>query len=592
MPPFATAQRGRFLMSLLLIPTLAFADDPRQADSPMLKLLKSGRVPAERQGTILEMIGKRGQPADLAYLYERALSQDGFSSELRHKALDALVDAALTRKVRPAGDLAGLARLIGDAKADASIRLAAVRLAGLWKVEAAEETLGVIAQAPETSEPLRAAALDALADLGGASGRLRIAALAADDRPWNVRARAVAALVKLDIEDAARRVGIVLRDLTGDHDPSPLLEAFLHRQSGAARLAEEIGKTQLPADAAKRTLRALYALGGADPALVSVLSQQAGLNAEVKPLDKPELDQLIAAVARRGNPERGEALFRRAELSCMKCHALAGAGGGVGPDLSALGSSSPIDYIINSIMLPDQAVKEPYQALLVLTNDGQVYHGIVVDKDNNRLVLKEATGELRVIPVAAIEDQKDGGSLMPKGLVNLLTRDEFIDLVRFLSELGKPGPYAIRATPTLQRWRVLKALPESLAPSVPDAEALRPPIRNADPDTWLPVYAKVSGDLPLDEVAELVKGPVAYLQGEIEVTVGGEVEVRLRAPAKTHAWIDERPIAVPGPALIRLEPGRHQLTLRVAAAGQGQALRVEVAKPVGSSAEYTVVGGR
>ena len=33
---------------------------------------------------------------------------------------------------------------------------------------------------------------------------------------------------------------------------------------------------------------------------------------------------------------------------------------------------------------------------------------------------------------------------MPKGLANLMTRAEFLDLVRFLSELGKPGPYAIR----------------------------------------------------------------------------------------------------------------------------------------------------
>ena len=126
----------------------------------------------------------------------------------------------------------------------------------------------------------------------------------------------------------------------------------------------------------------------------------------------------------------------------MSCHSLSKAGGDVGPDLSSIGQTSPPDYIINSILNPDQSIKEQYHTLVVLTSDGQVFQGIVTDKDDQRIVLKEATGATRAVPVASIEDQKPGGSLMPKGLANLMTRAEFVDLVRFLSELGKPGPYA------------------------------------------------------------------------------------------------------------------------------------------------------
>ena len=127
--------------------------------------------------------------------------------------------------------------------------------------------------------------------------------------------------------------------------------------------------------------------------------------------------------------------------------------------MSAIGQTSPPDYIINSILDPDQSIKEQYHTLVVQTSDGQVFQGIVTDKDDQRIVLKDATGAPRVVPVASIEDQKPGGSLMPKGLANLMTHAEFVDLVRFLSELGKPGPYAIRTTPTIQRWRVLEAGP-------------------------------------------------------------------------------------------------------------------------------------
>ena len=241
----------------------------------------------------------------------------------------------------------------------------------------------------------------------------------------------------------------------------------MNRQGGADVLAAALGRHAPPADSAKLALRAVYALGRADPALVATLSRAAGLSAETKPLTPTELNQLVAEVAAKGDPARGELIFRRADLNCMSCHSLTKAGGEVGPDLSAIGQTSPADYIINSILNPDQAIKEQYHTLVVQTSDGQVFQGIVTDKDDQRIVLKDATGAPRVVPVASIEDQKPGGSLMPKGLANLMTHAEFVDLVRFLSELGKPGPYAIRTTPTIQRWRVLKPVSEALATRFP-----------------------------------------------------------------------------------------------------------------------------
>ena len=200
------------------------------------------------------------------------------------------------------------------------------------------------------------------------------------------------------------------------------MAAFLNRQGGADVLAAKLGRHAPPADSAKLALRAVYALGHADPALVAALSRAAGLSAETKPLTPAELNQLVAEVAAQGDPARGELIFRRADLNCMSCHSLGKAGGDVGPDLSSVGQTSPPDYIINSIYNPDQAIKEQYHTLVVQTSDGQVFQGIVTDKDDQRIVLKDATGAPRVVPVASIEDQKPGGSLMPKGLANLMTR--------------------------------------------------------------------------------------------------------------------------------------------------------------------------
>ena len=87
----------------------------------------------------------------------------------------------------------------------------------------------------------------------------------------------------------------------------PLLAAFLDRQGGADKLAAALGRRKLPADAAKLALRAVYALGHSDPALVAALTKAAGIDAEVKPLDQGEMDALIADVAAKGDPARGEA---------------------------------------------------------------------------------------------------------------------------------------------------------------------------------------------------------------------------------------------------------------------------------------------
>ncbi len=229
-------------------------------------------------------------------------------------------------------------------------------------------------------------------------------------------------------------------------------------------------------------------------------------------------------------------------MNCVSCHSISKAGGDVGPDLSAIGQSSPADYIISSILTPDQSIKEQFHTLVVLTSDGHVFQGIVADKDNQRVVLREANGAMRAVPVESIEDQKPGGSLMPKGLVNLMTRAEFVDLVRFLSELGKPGPYAIRSTPTIQRWRVLKTGAEDLAGSVLSREAFRAQVLEAPPEHWISAYAKVDGALPLNEppVAATTGGKVVLLKGEIDVSSDGRIQIQLDSAAGVDLWVDDQ----------------------------------------------------
>jgi putative heme-binding domain-containing protein len=579
MRPIAT--RRRHAVFPLLLAALAwpvFAQDDSKPESAYVKLLK--KAPEGRMAQIVDLIGKRGTVDDLAYLYDRATAPEGLPGSVRLKALEVLADASVTRELRPKADFAGLGRLIESA--DPPARLAAIRLAGSWKAEATVASLRGIAGSKQTDPPTRAAAFEALASIGGSKAREAIDALASPDRSPSVRALAVASLARLDLALAAEKAAGVLTDDARIEDVTPLIAAFLDRQGGGDKLAAALEARKPTADGARLALRAVYALGRADESLISVLSKSAGLEAETKLPTKDEMDALVAEVAAKGNSARGEAIFRRAELNCMKCHALGGAAGGVGPELSALGLSSPVDYVVNSILIPDQAIKEEYQTRMVQTDDGRVYQGILVEEDDKRLVLKDATGEQRIVPVASIEDSKKGGSLMPKGLSNLLTRAEFVDLVRFLSELGKPGPYALRSTPTIQRWRVLKSPLDEI-----DG------VLKADPGQWLPAYSEVAGTLPIVDLSAMTAEKVVYIQGEIAVSAGGPIAIRFNSSKGLTGWIDNQPLPSGDAPTVEVAEGTHKLTLRVdLRARESASIRVEVAKVEGSSAEFSVVGGR
>lgn len=586
---------GRFagVFFVLALSSLAVrADEPKAAASPLVRLLESGRVPPERQPLILEQIGRRGSAADLGFLLRKSIDPAGLAPEVRRKALDVLADAARTRRLQPEGELAAIGDLLKSD--DPSSRLAATRLAGLWKVEALAGALRSQAMDPAATEALRAASLEALVHLGTEAALGTITALAGADQPASTRARAVSAWAALDLSAAARPVAEILRDAPAGFDPTPLLGAFLNRQGGPERLAAALAEGGLTPDAARLALRGMYGLGRSDAALVEVLSRAAGLDAEVQPLDAPAMARLIAEVNEHGNAARGEQVFRRKDLNCMGCHTVAGAGGNVGPDLSPVGSTSPVDYLAHSIMLPDQSIKEQYQTLVVATSGGEVFQGIVADRDDTRIILKEATGDLRTVAVSDIEEQKTGGSLMPKGLVNLVTHAEFVDLLRFLSELGKPGAYAIRPPSSIQRWQVFRDVPEILQANRPESIQVHTELLSAAPERWASASSLVSGQLPLADLQGVAGGPVLYLLGEFEVDAPGPLAVAVDAPEGVALWLNSRPVALDGSrAEITPGTGLQRLIVRIDLRQRNNpSIRVDLEKPSGSDARFTLASGR
>lgn len=593
MLPHSIRSRFLWLIVLSLLPLTApqevLADDPPSAVGSMLNLLKSGRVPEARLGAIVKLICDRGNEHDLRYIFDQIVESESWSADLKLDALRQLSEASSQRKLKPAGDLSGIQNLL--AAEDRQTLKLGIELSGQWGITGAFERLADLAtQANADQFEVQRLALGALTRISSEQARPVLTQLANSAERFPVRAAAISQLARIDAKTAAALGAKALAAAGERDDPGPLLDGFLDQEGGSAALATAVQQAPPAPDLAKLALRHMFAIGRTDAELTKVLSEVAGIAGEPKIPEGAELAALIAEVEQQGDAARGEAVFRRNDLSCLKCHAVSKAGGQIGPDLSAIGASSPADYVILSVLDPDQAIKEAYTTRVVITNEGRIYQGIVADRTANALVLRDAAGKETSIPVDDIDEEVEGKSLMPKGLVKFMTHAELVDLSKFLTQLGKPGNYAVRSTERVQRWKLLTETPEILLTEIPTGEAFVDLVLNSS--AWFSWYARVNGELPLQELQERTGQDVVYVQGACNVTKGGAVQLQFDDLQGLTVWIDSD-LATPDElASVELQTGVRLVTVRIDTAQRDAAsLKLEFLKPSGSKAEFSVVDG-
>ncbi len=571
---------------------LAFALQAARAPEALgtlTELLKAGQIPKASRADVLSVLAGLGTPGQQALVCDLTLAGDALRPDERVRVLEALRRATRGRPA-PAGMApVRLAVLFRDP--DPALAAAALRLAGAWKLRTLRPELVRIAADPRTFVPCRRAGVRALADLGGTDSMNQLRGLAATDRPYPVRAEAIAGLTALDLPGAAALAADLLGRPTGpDRDPSEVFAAFLQRAGGPAALTTALQRAPPSADTARVGLRIVHGTGVPAPALVAALRAANGEVGRARQLTPRAERRLLALVRSQGDPARGEAIFRRPVLGCLNCHAIAGAGGKVGPDLATVGASAPLDYLLESVLLPAKIIKDGYTCVHIVTKEGRVQTGILLRESPREVVLRDPTHDEIAIPVSDIEERSVGGSLMPNGLDQSLTDGELADLVRFLSELGNPGRYGPSHVPVARRWSYLNPPPESLLAL--DPAALGRALREDRSLPWALAYSLASGDLPLAEVAASGDG-TALVRCYLDVTTSGIAELRLNDPPGLALWVDGVPTPAGERVTLRLARGMHRVDLRIESARRKKGtLRCELHLPGGSSAQASFPAGR
>ena len=147
------------------------------------------------------------------------------------------------------------------------------------------------------------------------------------------------------------------------------------------------------------------------------------------------------------NYGNGKQLFTVA--NCVGCHKVDGVGREFGPDLTKLEPKWTSVDILKEILDPSAKINEKYQTNIIELGNGKVITGLVVEETPDVIKIVE-NPLIKTDPVVikrgdVVERTKSKVSIMPKGLLDKLTRDEILDLIAYVNARGNKNHAAFKA---------------------------------------------------------------------------------------------------------------------------------------------------
>ncbi|MDA1202015.1 MAG: GDSL-type esterase/lipase family protein [Planctomycetota bacterium] len=151
-----------------------------------------------------------------------------------------------------------------------------------------------------------------------------------------------------------------------------------------------------------------------------------------------DLEGSVAAMAAGRSFVHGRELFRTA--SCVACHKLGDEGNNFGPELAKLSKEMTALEITRHILDPSLKIDDRYRSTTIITDAGRVITGLVVEETPAAVAIVEnpvAKAEPIRIPKSEIDERTTSPvSIMPKGLLDTLNRDEVLDLIAYVAARG------------------------------------------------------------------------------------------------------------------------------------------------------------
>jgi putative heme-binding domain-containing protein len=291
--------------------------------------------------------------------------------------------------------------------------------------------LALDAQAPVDQ---RLAAIALLGHTDAATSGDALVRLLAPQHPADLQAAAVRAIVQLrDAPTAARLVEAARWQSFTSQLREAVLAALIADDQQVSVLLDAVERGAVPATAVG-PLRRGRLMNHRDAA---IQKRARSLFAAVESGDRMRAYERVraASVKRTGNTANGGAVF---VAHCAACHAVDGAGGQVGPDLSGI-RNQPADAILLHIIAPDYEISAGYQAYVVETRDRRTLVGRLESESPNSLTLRDGASQQHVILRSDVVSlSASTRSLMPPELERAMSEQDMADLIAWLKADRRP----------------------------------------------------------------------------------------------------------------------------------------------------------
>lgn len=568
-----------------------------EAIQPLERLWKEGNVPPEYQAEALELLAERGNAAMLAEVLGAAIQLAESDRSGGSRVLAALGQAASQRQVIPSGNLEGFIPLFQNSSQ--SVQSAAIRLAGLWKLSPAVPELRALLEGDRAKEELLNAAVGALVGIGSREALGTLSELAESELPLSTRMTVAAGYATAEPDRAVELVVKLLESLGEQDDGSALVVPYITKKEGPGVLADALASAQINTQVATQSLRRVSTASIDTSALQAALQKAGGIEPVNMILSEEEMAEMVQFVESEGDPVRGEWVYRRENLLCMTCHAIGGSGGSLGPDLTSIGASAPVDYLIDSMLQPGKQIKEGFHVIMVTKKDGTVAAGKLAFENETTITLQDPADQMIEIPKSEVQSREMSPvSLMPPGLTASLRKDEFADLIKFMSRLGKEGDFNVGPERFVRTFRYLDD--NDGDQGYADMVRHKPMVFVTSDDPrmiWLPGYAMTSGVIPLQELSQLRrqgKENYHYLKFNLDVKSAGDAILSFNSSEELRVFVGEQEVeVVTDRTPVRLEQGVQPILVAAHAwKRQDKTLRIEVLDAADDSAQFQVVYGK
>ncbi len=249
----------------------------------------------------------------------------------------------------------------------------------------------------------------------------------------DLRVAAIKAIAAYDSQELGTLLGNKYSDFTAEEKQEAIL-TLASRPVYGEILAKglklgSVPKTDIPAHAVLQ-LRAVLGNG-----FVEIWGPIDDISQTLQVEYKKYLSLVTDDAIDKANLVNGKAIFRNV---CSACHMLHGEGGNIGPDITGSNRTNTT-YLLSNILNPSGDVQEDYKLVVVTTQDGRTYSGNVIAENDRNITLRVVGQDPIHISKSQIQSRDvSEKSMMPEGLLNNLTDDEFINLFAYLKTLNPP----------------------------------------------------------------------------------------------------------------------------------------------------------